>query len=409
MGYKDNKNNVFGSSLPATIYVLVYTIWMMAFSFHLNLILIRVSYAIFYAISLWYFFKSLRYWSSSAFLRSLTFMFGLVMVYCLFLILTGTSGFKREINPIGYTLLYVASVLPLYSFYYMGRKWMLSSYWFMVMTILFCLNAYALYYENQQRVLEMLVGESEDFTNNSGYIIVSLLPLMAFFNKRSIIQYVGLFLIMAATILCFKRGAILVGFLAIAFFILKKVTVRSTSRRITTMVLVAVLLVLLYRYYDTIFLTNDYFYQRVMLTREGDSSGRDFIFDFFWNYFSSSENEIIGKLFGNGAAATVKLLSIEAHNDWLEFAIDFGLLGVVVYFLYWLSNYKYYKYARKHLQEEVVVAMGMVLIINFGRTLFSMSFNDMSFFSAMLIGYTMAMVDNSKKCQNVNDYNFQVN
>ena len=45
------------------------------------------------------------------------------------------------------------------------------------------------------------------------------------------------------------------------------------------------------------------------------------------------------------------------------------------------------------MQEEVVVAMGMVLIINFGRTLFSMSFNDMSFFSAMLIGYTMAMVD----------------
>ena len=396
MAQQGIKNNIFGYALPATIYVLVYTIWTVAFSFHLNLNLIRASYAVFYAVSIWYFFKSMKYWNSSVFLRSLTFMFGLVMVYCLFLMMTGTSGFKREVNPTNHTLLYVASVLPLYSFYYFGRKGMVSSYWFMVMTILFCLNAYALYYENQQRILEILVGESEDFTNNSGYIIVSLLPLMAFFNKRSIIQYVGLFLIMAATILCFKRGAILVGFLAIAFFILKKVTVRSTSRRITTIVLVAVLLVLLYRYFDTIFLTNDYFYQRVMLTREGDSSGRDYIFGFFWKFFPSSENGIIGILFGNGAAATVKLLGIEAHNDWLEFAIDFGLLGIVLYLFYWLTFYKYYKFARKNLSDTIVLAMGMILIINFARTFFSMSFINMTFMSTALIGYTMAMVDEVK-------------
>lgn len=396
MAQQSIKNNIWGYALPATIYVLVYTIWTVAFSFQLNLNLIRASYAVFYAISIWYLFKSLKYWSSSAFLRSLTFMFGLVMVYCLFLMLTGTSGFKRDVNPTGYTLLYVASVLPIYSFYYFSRKGMLSSYWFMIMTILFCLNAYALYYENQQRMLEMLVGESEDFTNNSGYIIVSLLPLMAFFNKRSIIQYVGLFFIMAATILCFKRGAILVGFLAIAYFIFKKVNVRSTSRRITTIALVAVMLVFLYRFFDSIFLTNDYFYKRVMLTREGDSSGRDSIFDFFWNYFSSSENGVLGIVFGNGAAATVKLLGIEAHNDWMEFAIDFGLLGIILYLFYWFTIYKYYKFARKNLSDTIVLAMGMVLIINFARTFFSMSFISMTFMGTALIGYTMAMVDEVK-------------
>ena len=386
--YNDN-GGVFGYALPATIYVLVYTIWTMAFSFHLNLNLIRASYAVFYAISIWYFFKSLKYWGSSAFLRSLTFMFSLVMVYCLFLILTGTSGFKREVNPTGYALLYVASVLPIYSFYYFGRKRMLSFYWFMVMTILFCINAYALYYENQQRMLEMLVGESEDFTNNSGYLIVSLLPLMAFFNKRSIIQYVGLFLIMAATILCFKRGAILVGFLAIAYFILKKLNVKNTSRRITTIALVAVLLVLLYRYFDTIFLTNDYFYQRVMQTREGDSGGRDSIYGYFWDFLSSSENGVLGMLFGNGAAGTVKLLGIEAHNDWIEFAIDFGLLGVVVYFLYWLSNYKYYKYLAKDklsILDEILFAGNAINGFNTFKA------NHWEFFFEQPFGYTLEEV-----------------
>ena len=396
MGYKDNKDNVFGYALPATIYVLVYTIWTVAFSFHLNLNLIRAAYVVFYALSLWFFFKSLRYWSSSAFLRALTFMFGLVMVYCLFLVLTGTSGFKFEVNPTDYLLNYAASVLPIYSFYYFSRKGRLSFYWFMVMTILFCVNAYALYYENQQRVLEMLVGESEDFTNNSGYIIVSLLPLMAFFSKRSIIQYVGLFLIMAATILCFKRGAILVGLIAIAYFIFKKVNVRNNSRRITTIALVAVLLVLLYRYFGSIFLTNDYFYQRVMLTREGNSSGRDSIYGFFWDYFTSSENGVIGILLGNGAAATLKLLGVEAHNDWIEFAIDFGLLGIALYLFYWFTIYKYYKFARKNLSDTIVLAMGMVLIIILARSFFSMSFISMSFMSTALIGYTMAVVDGAR-------------
>ena len=396
MAQQSIKNNILGYALPATIYVLVYTIWTVAFSFHLNLNLIRATYAVFYALSLWFFFKSLRYWSSSTFLRALTFMFGLVMVYCLFLMLTGTSGFKFEVNPSDYLLNYVASVLPIYSFYYFSRKGRLSFYWFMVMTIFFCVNAYALYYENQQSMLEMLVGDSEDFTNNSGYIIVSLLPLMAFFNKRSIIQYIGLFLIMAATILCFKRGAILVGLLAIAYFIFKKVNVRSTSRRITTIALVAVMLVALYRYFDSIFLTNDYFYQRVMLTREGDSSGRDSIYGFFWDYFTSGENGVIGILFGNGAAATLKLLGFEAHNDWIEFAIDFGLLGIVLYLFYWFTIYKYYKFARKNLSDTIVLAMGMVLIINFARTFFSMSFISMTFMVTALIGYTMAMVDEVK-------------
>ena len=41
--------------------------------------------------------------------------------------------------------------------------------------------------------------------------------------------------------------------------------------------------------------------------------------------------------------------------------------------------------------------MGMVLLMIFVRSFISMSLYDMSFFSAALIGYTMAMVDNNKK------------
>lgn len=409
MGYKDYKDNVFGSSLPATIYVLLYTLYTITFSFKLNLYVIRSFYVVYYALTIWYLFKSFRYYSNSTFLKRLTLMFVVVVIYGLFLFQADTTGWKGDVNPLGNLMLYVFSVLPIYPFYYFGRKGKISPYWFRIMFILFCINTYALYYENETRLQEMLTGSQEEFTNNSGYIIVSLLPLIAFFNKKNIVQYASLVIIIVATILCFKRGAIVVGFLAILYFLFKNIKTQNNTRRIVALILGVAVLFVLYGYLDSLMLSNDYFYQRVISSTEGDSSGRDNIYGFLINYFFSSENGIIGMLLGNGSAATVKILGTQAHNDWLEFAIDFGLLGVVVYFLYWLSNYKYYKYARKHLQEEVVVAMGMVLIINFGRTQFSMSFNDMSFFSAMLIGYTMAMVDNSKNCQNVNDYNFQVN
>lgn len=387
---------ILGHSLPATIYVLVYTLYTVTFSFHLGLNLIRLSYVVFYAMSVWYFFRSFGYWNKSSFIRALTMMFGLVMTYCAFLLLDRSPRLMHDITPLSYTLLYVASILPIYVFYYFGRRKMLTVVWFQIIAILFCLNAYALYYENQLAIMDkLLIDEGAIQTNNSGYIIVSLLPLIAFFNKRVSTQYVGIVLILISTIMCFKRGAVIIGVIAVTYYFYNMVKMPSTSRKLIVLVFGAASAVFLYMYLDNLFLTNDYFYQRVMLTYEGDSSGRDGLFGKIWVYILENES-VVELLLGGGAAATVELFGIEAHNDWLEFAIDFGMLGIVLYVFYWVTSYKYFRYAKKRLPESIVMAMGMVLLMNFVRSFFSMSFIDMTFMSSSIIGYTMSCVDTFK-------------
>lgn len=391
-----NNKSLWGATLPATLYVLVYTVYIIVFSFHINLLLIRISYVVFYAITLWFTIKTFQHYWDSLFVKRMTMMFALVLLYALILKIFGTAGFKRSVSPTGIMILYASSVLPVYPFYYFGRRDMVYTSWFKFVFFLFCICAYGLYFNTQQQVIESLLKDEGEFTNNSGFVIASLLPFIAFFNKRSLFQYVALVLITIATIFCFKRGAIVVVVIAAVYFFLLKTKTSNNIGKIIVIALGIAATASLYLYVENLFQSSDYFYRRVIATSEGDSSGRDRIYSFFLNYYFSNENGIVGMLFGNGMAGTVKIHAIEAHNDWIEFLIDMGILGVVFYMFYWVTNYKYYKYARKHLSDTIVTAMGMVLIIVFVRTLFSMSFNDMSFFSASLLGYTMALVDKSR-------------
>ncbi len=210
-------------SLPATIYVLVYTIWTLANSFSLSLSIVRASYCVFYAMSLFYILKLFSLRSVCKFIRVLTLMYILVSLYGLALIAVGPIGmWKGTINAVAAYMLYVHSVIPVFVFYYFARKGMISFSWFQFITIFFIINACALYYSNRIAMLNTIVTGSDidGFTNNSAYAIVSLIPLVVFFQKNSFIQFTLLIFISIFTIMCFKRGAILVLICAVAYFVL---------------------------------------------------------------------------------------------------------------------------------------------------------------------------------------------
>ena len=63
--------------------------------------------------------------------------------------------------------------------------------------------------------------------------------------------------------------------------------------------------------------SNDYFLQRIKATKEGDSSGRDSIYSFFWTYFTERA-DFVHYLFGRGANGTLEIYYNYAHNDWLR-------------------------------------------------------------------------------------------
>ena len=135
-------------------------------------------------------------------------------------------------------------------------------------------------------------------------------------------------------------------------------------------------------------LTSDYFNYRLEMTYEGDSSGRDLLYD---NYikFVFSQSNIIHLLFGNGADATVRILGEYAHNDWLEMAINNGLVAVFLFLLYWIVMLKAIIKTRK-VNSICYLMMGTFFIIYLMKSFYSMSYNSTSIFASSAFGFALA-------------------
>ena len=97
---------------------------------------------------------------------------------------------------------------------------------------------------------------------------------------------------------------------------------------------IAILLCGLFYFISDFYSTNTYFQHRLEATKEGNSSGRDDIYETLLNHILSNGN-LFGMIFGEGALATTKITWTAAHNDWLEFMVDMGLIGFVSYVVYW--------------------------------------------------------------------------
>lgn len=394
--------SISGRALPATLYMLVYTAYTFAFANNINVTLIRLLYMTYYTMTAWYILKSFSlYYSSSRFLKYLSLLLALFVVYGVILLITGTAGWKKDMPPSAFLLDYLPHILPVFAFYYFGRRGIINERWFRVFFIFFFLNVVMLYLKQQRTLIENSINGQEDFINNIGYTAASLLPLICFFKKSKTIQYVLAAVIIGFTVLCFKRGAILcagISFIYFTFVSLK--SVKSSSKLLVLLFAVSVTYVL-YGYIGNLMSSNDFFYYRVMETMEGNTSGRDSIYGFFIKYFFSAENGF-NIFLGNGAYGTAKIYGIEAHADWLEIAIDFGLLGLIIFSLFWISVYKNISFSKGRISLEFYTAIVMCFIFNFSRTFFSMSIGDMSFISACILGCGMGLIDSERRIIIVN-------
>ena len=99
-------------------------------------------------------------------------------------------------------------------------------------------------------------------------------------------------------------------------------------------------------------------------------------------------------MIGHGADGTIRLGDNYAHNDWLEIGVNQGLLGIGVFTVFWLSLKKFWKSAKSY--NTLFIAVGMFFVVNFSRTFFSMSINDMKIFCTCVLGYAMAVLRSNK-------------
>ena len=168
-----------------------------------------------------------------------------------------------------------------------------------------------------------------------------------------------------------KRGAILIGAVCMIWFLMEMFRTAKRYKKLLIVLVSTVVVVLISYLVWYLLQTSDFFNQRLQATIEGNMSGRNVLFITFLNYFLY-DTTAFQFLFGSGANATLEVSVNYAHTDWLELAINQGVLGFVLYVIYWVCFFRAWRSMKEN--RLVHFAFGMLLLIYFMRTFFTFSY-----------------------------------
>ncbi len=225
-----------------------------------------------------------------------------------------------------------------------------------------------------------------EITNNAGYTFVALIPVIYFFAKKQLLQYILLGVALMFALMSMKRGAILTGGILGIIFMYSNLRSSSMKTRLISIALSLIFLIAAVLYVEHTMDTSARFVRRIEATQAGDSSGRDYIYMTLLNVILREQNPIY-LFFGHGADSTMLFAGNYAHNDWLEIGCNNGLLGVAVLVVFFFVFAKTVHRNRKTFPRPMAYSFFSVLVLIAVKSLFSMSVLSFDLSTSMLVGY----------------------
>lgn len=346
------------------------------------------------AVSLYYLIYSNIHYKLPKPLKILSVLIVIWTIYGLEPILFGSGQTAFTIQPYSYLKNIYMSLLPIYAFFVFTQKGLLTESSLRWLFLVFLVVAISSFYDYQRMALTEVEGNRDEVTNNAGYIIASLIPLLPVFWRKPILQYILLGICLMFVLMGMKRGAVLSGSLCAIWMMISSFSQveymglgkkgRNRFIRLLATVVIVVGAVIAVQY---MLATSDYFNQRLSNTIEGNYSGREDMFGSYFRWFVNQDN-IINLFFGNGADATLRYLNNYAHNDWLEMLINNGVVVTLLYFAFWVSMISLFLKGGRGTTTHLM--LGCFIIIYLIKTLFSMSYNSVTVYAACAIGYAFA-------------------
>lgn len=284
------------------------------------------------------------------------------------------------------------SLFPIFCYYGFARKGYLTRSWFKYGTLIFLLlSISSFYWEQSYRLAQAIdAGSSrEEFTNNTGYLFAAIIPLLVLADSKLWYKYTLIAVSSIYVLFAMKRGAILISIVAVAIFFWYSLKRSKGQKKILIFSLGVTVMIVLSQVVSYRLENSDYFNNRLQQTAEGSTSGRDEMYSKMINYFLN-DSSVFSMLFGNGIDGTVLLFGNGAHNDWIEIAIDMGILGLAFYLFYWSRFYKTWRSSKG--LGAVYIALGIIFICELLESFFSFSINDMPIQEMPALGYCLAAI-----------------
>lgn len=282
---------------------------------------------------------------------------------------TGTLGQFKDM---------VAYFVPIFTGFQVGlHKRISPKQWFVVTGIILAVAINA-YYTTMQEALQKF--NVEQSTNNAGYTFLYVMPFLPLFlRKFKPAAFATLSLVFIFVMLAAKRGAIICMALMLLYAMKWYL---GSKMSIKTVIVILLVIAGVYLGVQHFMAENEFLQERLEQTLEGNSSGRDVIYEKLWKTWLEADD--MTQLFGRGTAQTVMIAGNYAHNDWLEFLTDNGLLGALLYLTTIVSLFFYRRKIQKG--SPMRCAFMIVLLFWFIKSIFSMGMGIMGGISMMLLG-----------------------
>lgn len=321
--------------------------------------------------------------------KGLNVLLVLFSIYGFFLIIDGYY-LPPEFSKYSFIQQILISLLPIYSAYVYTLQGVLNAKLLRKWVPLWFVVAICSYYFNEHQVLATITSGREEITNNVSYSFIALMPVLVLFSRKPIIQYTMLLICLGFILMGMKRGAMFIAFILLIWFVIRTLRTSKGKNKIYNIILFVVIVLFIYSLASSMLVESEYFNQRIEQTLDGSSSGRDRLYLIFWKHFLSETN-LFKLLFGGGANYTLAIAGQYAHQDWLEILINQGMLGICIYVYYFFCFYHSWKTAKNN--PDLYTGLGMLLLISFCTSLFSMGYSNMEIYASLTLGFYLGCIN----------------
>lgn len=207
-------------------------------------------------------------------------------------------------------------------------SWILLSVFYIIVVMLY-------------RAFRVYTGgaESDYGTVADIYYVVGLLPLAMLFMPKgwNVIPFIASTVVVMMT---GKRGAFIALSLVLAsYYLIPRAKEKGGKRRNPFETIAIFVIVAVGAFFVIEKLTDMYnlrMFDRLSMISDDEGSGRLIRWRFLVREISE-EQSIVKILFGHGKSSVVSMIGGHAHNDFLEFAYDYGFLASFLYIVFFLS------------------------------------------------------------------------
>lgn len=263
-------------------------------------------------------------------------------------------------------------------------KHIANSTLFKIAFFLFLLVIFYRFIFERSEVIDKISGNR---TLNMGYDFVSLLPFLFIFKKKRVPIIVSP-LIIYAVIMSIKRGAILITCLFYIYYAYSSFIKNEKYHKLRNTVIAVVLLLGIGYLASIFYFQNDYLQVRIQNMLEGDMNGRDYIYTKIIQHWLNGNN-VFEFILGSGFCSSYRIAGNYAHNDWLELLSMSGLLGPIIYMIFFIKEYRYAKKIDNCVTKECIYVL---LLIWFAKSVFSMSYCSIANMPmSLLLGYMIGI------------------